>query len=79
MRALLIAAGIFFISRFHWVVYPFAALTILAAGRLLRGEQKERQLVLAACAICSIWVARIIPVTTQIRGDSFWIENRHLG
>lgn len=74
MRALLIGAGIFVISRFHWVVYPFAALIIFAAVRLLFGEQKERQLVVSACAICSTWVARIIPVTAQIRGNSFWIR-----
>jgi TerC family integral membrane protein len=53
MRALLIGAGLFLLARFHWVVYPFAALIIFAAIRLVWGNQKQREMVVAACAICS--------------------------
>jgi tellurite resistance protein TerC len=74
MRALLIAAGLFLLSQFHWVVYPFAALIIFAAIRLLFGGQKQRELVVAACAICSTWVARIIPITPVYRGGRFWVR-----
>jgi len=74
MRALLIGAGLFVINRFHWVIYPFAALIILAAVRLLWGGQKEREVVAAACSICSTWVARIIPITPVYHGDSFWVR-----
>lgn len=74
MRALLIAAGLFLLNQFHWVVYPFAALIIFAAFRLLFGGQKQRELVVAACAICSTWVARIIPITPQYHGARFWVR-----
>ena len=74
MRGLLIAAGLFLLSRFHWVVYPFAALIIFAAIRLLWGGQKQRELVVAACGICSTWVARIIPITPQYHGTRFWVS-----
>jgi TerC family integral membrane protein len=74
MRALLIGAGLFVINRFHWVIYPFAALIILAAVRLLWGRQKEREVVAAACSICGTWVARIIPITPVYHGDSFWVR-----
>jgi tellurite resistance protein TerC len=74
MRAVLIAAGLFLLNRFHWVVYPFAALIIFAAVRLLWGGQKQRELVVAACAICSTWVARIIPITPQYHGVRFWVR-----
>ena len=74
MRALLIGAGLFVINRFHWVVYPFAALIIFAAVRLLWGGQKERQVVAAACSICSTWVARVIPITPVFHGAKFWIR-----
>jgi tellurite resistance protein TerC len=74
MRGLLIAAGLFLLSRFHWVVYPFAALIIFAAIRLLWGGQKQRELVVAACGICSTWVARIIPITPQYHGTRFWVR-----
>ena len=74
MRGILIAAGLFLLSRFHWVVYPFAALIIFAAIRLLWGGQKQRELVVAACGICSTWVARIIPITPQYHGTRFWVS-----
>jgi tellurite resistance protein TerC len=74
MRALLIGAGLFLLNRFHWVVYPFAALIIFAAFRLLWGGQRQRELVVAACAICSTWVARIIPITPQYHGGLFWVR-----
>ena len=79
MRALLIGAGLFLINRFHWVVYPFAALVIFAAIRLLWGGQKQRELVVAACAICSTWVARIIPITPQYHGTRFWVRQTERG
>jgi tellurite resistance protein TerC len=74
MRALLIGAGLFVINRFRWVVYPFAALILFAAVRLLWGRQKEREVVAAACSICSTWVARVIPITPQFHGDHFWLR-----
>jgi TerC family integral membrane protein len=74
MRALLIGAGLYVINRFHWVVYPFAALIIFAAVRLLWGRQKEREIVTAACSICSTWVARVIPITPVFHGNRFWLR-----
>jgi tellurite resistance protein TerC len=74
MRALLIGAGLLLLNRFHWVVYPFAALIIFAAVRLLWGKQKEQDLVVAACSICNTWVARLIPITPQYHGESFVVR-----
>ena len=74
MRALLIGAGLFILERFHWVIYPFAALIIFAAIRLLWGREKQRELVVAACSICTSWVARFIPVTGQFEGNRFWVR-----
>jgi tellurite resistance protein TerC len=74
MRALLIGAGLYVINRFHWVVYPFAALIIFAAVRLLWGREKERNVVVAACSICTSWVARFIPITPQFHGNRFWLR-----
>jgi tellurite resistance protein TerC len=79
MRALLIGAGLLLLNRFHWVVYPFAALIIFAAVRLLWGKQKEQDLVVAACSICNTWVARLIPITPQYHGDSFVVRQAERG
>jgi tellurite resistance protein TerC len=74
MRALIIGAGLFVLNRFHWIVYVFAVLIIFAAVRLLWGGKKEREVVVAACSVCSTWVARLIPITPVYHGDAFWIR-----
>jgi len=79
MRALLIGAGLLLLNRFHWVVYPFGALIIFAAFRLLFGKQKQQELVAAACSICNTWVAKIIPITPQYHGGSFVVRQAERG
>jgi tellurite resistance protein TerC len=74
MRALLIAAGVLLLERFRWVIYPFAALILLAAARLLWGERKERESVARACAVCGGWVARLVPVTPVLHGGRFVVR-----
>ena len=73
-RALFIGSGVYLLDRFHWLVYPFAALILLASVRLLFGEKQERQAVAAACAVCGSWVARVLPITPVLRDGSFWIR-----
>jgi tellurite resistance protein TerC len=73
-RGLLIGAGLFVINRFHWVVYPFAALIIFAAVRLLWGQKRERDIVVEACSVCSTWVARLIPITPVFHGNRFLVR-----
>jgi tellurite resistance protein TerC len=73
-RALMIAGGIYFLGRFHWITYPFAALILFAAIRLLFGQEKQQQFVQASCNVCSTWVARIIPVTSKLHGGKFVVR-----
>jgi tellurite resistance protein TerC len=74
MRALLIAAGVWLLALFHWVTYVFAALLVLAALRMLLGAEKERQFVVATCAVCTSWVARFIPITPVLDGSRFLVR-----
>jgi TerC family integral membrane protein len=74
MRALMIWLGIYLLQRFHWVIYPFAALLLIAAGRILFGESAERRLVKESCAACSTWVARLIPVSPVAQGQRFLVR-----
>jgi tellurite resistance protein TerC len=73
-RALLIGAGLFILNRFHWLVYPFAAFIIFAAARLVWGQRKQREVVVAACSVCSTWVARLIPITPVAVGNRFLVR-----
>jgi tellurite resistance protein TerC len=74
MRAVLIGAGVWLLALFHWVIYVFAALLVLAALRMLFGEQKERKFVEATCAVCTSWVARFIPITPVLEGKRFLVR-----
>jgi predicted tellurium resistance membrane protein TerC len=62
------------LERFHWLIYPFAALLVFAAGRMLWGEEKERQLVESTCALCSSWIGRLIPITPVLHGSRFLVR-----
>ena len=75
MRAIFIALGVFLLERFHWVIYPFAALILFASVRILFGQEKEREVVVAACAVCGTWVARFVPVTPVLWGHRFWVRH----
>jgi tellurite resistance protein TerC len=71
-RAVMIAAGIGLIRRFEWIIYPFGALILFAAWRMLFAEERERRVVAAACEVCSTWIARIVRVSPVLDGPRFW-------
>ena len=68
----MIAAGIALVERFHWIMYPFGALILFAAWRMLFAEERERRVVAGACDVCSTWIARVVPVSPVLRGHDFW-------
>jgi tellurite resistance protein TerC len=74
MRAIFIALGVFLLQRFHWVIHPFAALILFASVRILFGQEKEREVVVATCAVCGTWVARFVPITPVLWGHRFWVR-----
>ena len=71
-RAMVIGAGITLIQRFHWIMYPFAALILFAAWRMLFAEERERRVVAGACDVCSTWIARVVRVSPVLHGRDFW-------
>jgi tellurite resistance protein TerC len=75
-RAVLIGAGIALIERFAWVMYPFAALILFAAWRMLFGAEREREVVQAACDVCATWIARVVRVSPVLHGGDFWRRER---
>ena len=71
-RALMIGAGIGLIQRYHWVVYPFAAIILFAAWRLVFGEVREEKAVKSSCDVCESWIARVVRVSPMLHGQEFW-------
>jgi len=74
MRAALIAVGVELLERFHWAVYPLAALLAYAAYRMLRGEEKQNRFVEQQCALCESWLARVIPIEPRLHGSRFVVR-----
>jgi tellurite resistance protein TerC len=71
MRALLIGAGVWLLGAFHWLIYVFGVLLVFAALRMLFGEERQRKLVEASCAVCTSWVGRVFPISPQLDGERF--------
>jgi len=71
-RAVMIIAGISLIQRFEWIMYPFGALILFAAWRMLFAEERERRVVAGACEVCSTWIARVVRVSPVLDGHHFW-------
>jgi tellurite resistance protein TerC len=74
MRAVMIGAGVYLLARFHWLIYPFAALLVYAALRMLRGEEQQIRLAEATCALCSSWVGRLLPIHRAQEGSRFLVR-----
>ena len=71
-RGVMIFGGIALIQRAEWIIYPFAALILFGAWRMLFGQVRQGRLVAGACDVCSSWIARLVPVSPVIRGHEFW-------
>ena len=74
MRAVLIALGVELLERFHWAIYPLAALLAYAAWRMLRGEEKQSRFVERQCALCESWLARVMPIEPRLHGSRFVVR-----
>jgi len=74
MRAALIAVGVEILERFHWAVYPLAALLAYAAYRMLRGEERQERFAAQQCALCESWLARLIPIEPRLHGSRFVVR-----
>jgi tellurite resistance protein TerC len=74
MRAVLIGLGAYLLAQFHWLIYPFAALLVYAAVRMLRGAERQQQFVEASCSLCTTWVARLLPITPALQGSRFLVR-----
>jgi tellurite resistance protein TerC len=74
MRALLIGLGLFLFERFHWIVYPFAALLLFTAVRMLLEKERGGKLVKGTCTLCNTWIARVVPIAPDAKGEHFLVR-----
>lgn len=72
-RALMIVFGVALIKRFDWMMYVFGAFLLYTAFNMLKGNKEKDPK--------DSWmykqVAKIVPLTDEIRGHDFFIKKGH--
>ncbi len=71
MRGAMIGAGAVLIERFHWIIYVFGAFLVFTGIRMAFGGDSEIEP--ESNPIIRI-VRRFIPLTTQFRGEHFFVR-----
>ncbi|MEW5930688.1 MAG: TerC family protein [Gemmatimonadota bacterium] len=71
MRGAMIAAGAVLIERFHWIIYVFGAFLVFTGIRM--AMQDEHDIEPESNPVIRL-VRRFIPVTSEYRGQSFFIR-----
>ena len=76
MRGAMIAAGVYLISHFHWVIYIFGAFLVFTGIRL--ATQQEHGVDPEANPAIRL-IHRLIPVTGTYRGQKFFVREEVRG
>jgi tellurite resistance protein TerC len=71
MRGILIGVGAFLIAQFHWVIYIFGAFLVFTGIRM--AMQKDETVEVESNAVVKL-LRRVMPVTQQYRGHSFFVR-----
>ncbi|HET6568362.1 MAG TPA: TerC family protein [Rhodothermales bacterium] len=71
MRGLMIGAGAYLITRFHWIIYIFGAFLVYSGIRM--AFEKEADIDPESNPVIRL-VRRFIPVTTDYHGQRFFVK-----
>jgi tellurite resistance protein TerC len=71
MRGVMIAAGAYLISHFHWILYVFGAFLVLTAIRM--ATQTEHSIEPESNPIIRL-IRRFVPVSSEYHGQKFFIR-----
>jgi tellurite resistance protein TerC len=74
MRAALIGAGLFLLTKFQWIVYPMAALLLYGALQMARHDKERRLWVETTCTLCSSWIGRLLPISKEQHADRLTVR-----
>lgn len=76
-RGLLIYFGVLLINKFSWTVYLFGAFLFYTALKMLFKKESEEEYNPKKSFVYR-QLKKIMPITTQIEGEHFFIRKRHL-
>jgi tellurite resistance protein TerC len=71
MRAVCIGAGVAALAKFHWLVYVFGVILVVAGIKTLRSDEEEDN---PQDGIIVKTLSRLFPVTDSFQGQSFFVR-----
>ena len=75
-RGLMIYFGVFLINKFSWAAYLFGAFLIFTAMKMLFAKEEEKFEPKKSFVYKAL--RKIIPVTSHIDGEHFFVKRRHI-
>lgn len=70
MRAVMILAGAWLVTEFHWVLYLFGAFLVFTGVKMLMAAEAEPDL---GKNPALVWIKQHIRMTPDYRGEKFWV------
>jgi TerC family integral membrane protein len=70
MRAIMILAGAWLVTEFHWVLYLFGAFLVFTGVKMLMAAEAEPDL---GTNPMLNWIKRRLRMTPDYRGEKFWV------
>ena len=70
MRAVMILAGAWLVTEFHWVLYLFGAFLVFTGVKMLMAAEAEPDL---GKNPALAWIKRHLRMTPDYRGEKFWV------
>lgn len=75
-RGVMIIFGVMLINKFSWMTYLFGAFLLFTAAKML--FKKEEEDFNPKKSFVYRWLRKIMPITTQIDGERFFVKRRHI-
>lgn len=75
-RGLMIFLGVMLINKFSWMTYIFGAFLLFTAAKMLFTKDDEQFNPKKSWVFKSL--KKIVPVTTKIESEHFWVRKKHL-
>lgn len=75
-RGIMIIFGVMLINKFSWMTYLFGAFLLFTAAKML--FKKEEEDFNPKKSFVYRWLRKIMPITTQIEEERFFVKRRHI-
>jgi len=76
MRTIMIFAGVWLITQFHWLLYVFGAFLLFTGIKMWKAADQQPDLINNPLVL---WIRRHFKVTEQLEGEKFFVRRQENG